>query len=218
MEENIKKREVGMKGDIKNIIFDLGGVIMDLDVGKTIEGFRCLGITNIINETGHHYTNRVFYDLEIGKISKTEFLSELTKMSDQDILPSAIGKAWNAMILGMPKERIDFLMRLKNKYRIFLLSNTNCIHQRKFLSQFKKQYGFHFNELFEKAYYSHEIGMRKPDIKTFQFVISDSGIVPIKTLFVDDSLENINHAKETGLQVFHVKNYDWLNLVENNTH
>lgn len=117
---------------IKNIIFDLGGVILNLDVPKTISELQTIGIDNIVNKTGHHYEYSFFYDFEIGKISKEEFLEALFKLSSKAPNHEAIKVAWNAMILDMPKARIAFIESLKGKYNLYLLSNTNAIHQKHF--------------------------------------------------------------------------------------
>jgi len=195
---------------IKNIIFDLGGVIMNLDTPKTIRAFEKIGITDIVNGTGHHYEHLFFYDFEVGKISKQTFLEKLKLLLSRKASNNEIIKAWNVMILGMPKQRIDFILKLKNKYRVFLLSNTNSLHQEKFLSEFKKKYSFPFSALFEKAYYSHEIGLRKPNLEAFQFVLKDSNLNAHESLFIDDSLQNINAAKKVGIETFHIQDYNLL--------
>lgn len=196
------------RNNIKNVIFDLGGVIMNLDVPKTIKAFENIGITDIVNKTGHHYKNLVFYDFETGKVSESEFVDELANMSTSNPSDTQIRKAWNAMILDMPRERIKFLSDLKKEYKIYLLSNTNSIHQKKFLSEVNKVNNFSFNELFEKTYYSHEIGMRKPDENIFKYVLKDSCLSPSKTLFVDDAIDNIKTAQKIGIKTFHIQNYN----------
>lgn len=202
------------KNKIKNIIFDLGGVIMNLDVPRTIKAFENIGITDFVNDTGHHYKNPVFYDFETGKVSESEFVEELANISANSLSGTQIREAWNAIILDMPIERIKFLLDLKKKYKIYLLSNTNSIHQEKFLRETNEANDFSFNELFEKAYYSHETGIRKPNEEVFHFVLKESKLNTDKTLFVDDSLQNINSAQKTGLRTFHIKNYNLLSLID----
>ena len=199
---------------IKNIVFDLGGVIMNLDVPKTIEAFKALGIQNIVNETGHHYQYSFFYDFEIGKISENDFLESLFNLSDKSPNHLEIITAWNAMILDMPKERIDFLKELRKNYSLYLLSNTNKIHQKEYLDTFKNSFNSSFNDLFKKAYYSHEIGVRKPDEAIFKFILQDSNLVAEETLFVDDAISNIEGAKKVGIKTYHVQNYDTVNILK----
>lgn len=195
-----------MNKNIKNIIFDLGGVIMGLDVPKTIKEFEQLGITDIVNNTGHHYTDPIFYDLEIGKVSEDAFIEKLINMSHLNPSSDEIVNAWNAMILDMPKERINILSNLKEEYNIYLLSNTNSIHQKKFLNEVNEANNFSFNKLFKKAYYSFEIGIRKPDNEVFEYALLDSNLNPSETLFVDDSQENLNAAQVLGIKTYHINN------------
>lgn len=193
---------------IKNIVFDLGGVIMNLDVSRTIKAFKELGINNIVNNTGHNYKHSFFYEFEIGKISEDSFLESLLNVSDQSPNYKEIKQAWNAMILEMPEERIDFIKNLKANYNLFLLSNTNSIHQYKFMNEFKDKYTFSLNSLFKKAYYSHEIGIRKPEVEAFNFILNDSNLKAEETLFVDDSLSNIRAAQDAGIKTFLIQNYN----------
>jgi HAD superfamily hydrolase (TIGR01509 family) len=205
MEKNINKFRMNK---IKNIIFDLGGVIMNLDVPRTINAFDALGIKNIVNDTGHHYQYSFFYDFEIGQISEDTFLQSLSNISKKSNSFKEIKQAWNTMILDIPKDRIDFLQNLKEDYNLFLLSNTNSIHQKKYLTEFNEKYKFSLNTLFKKSYYSHEIGIRKPDLEVFNFVLKDSSLIAEETLFVDDSLINIKSAENSGMNTFHIKNYN----------
>jgi glucose-1-phosphatase len=193
---------------IKNIIFDLGGVIMNLDVPKTIRALHKIGIEKIVNNTGHNYHHSFFYDFEVGAITEEQFLESLQKLSKKKLSFSEIKEAWNEMILDIPADRINFIKDLKKEYNVFLLSNTNGIHQLKYLSEFEEKYKYKFNSLFQRVYYSHEIGIRKPDRKVFQFILEDSRLIPEETLFVDDSLENINSAYKSDINTFHIKNYN----------
>jgi HAD superfamily hydrolase (TIGR01509 family) len=193
---------------IKNIIFDLGGVIMNLDVPKTIRALHKIGIKKIVNNTGHNYHNSFFYDFEVGTITEEQFLESLQKLSKKKLSFSEIKEAWNEMILEIPKDRIDFLQNLKEDFNLFLLSNTNSIHQKKYLTEFNEKYKFSLNTLFKKPYYSHEIGIRKPNAEIFNFVLRDSSLIADETLFVDDSLTNIKSAENSGINTFHIKNYN----------
>ena len=199
---------------IKNIILDLGGVIMGLNVPKTIESFKKLGIHDIVNNTGHAYQYPFFYELEVGKISEDTFLESLRNLSEQKPSYQEIIKAWNEMILDMPKERVDFLYKLKDNYTIYLLSNTNSIHQKKYLDEFKDTYKISFNDLFKKAYYSHEIGIRKPNVEVFKYILNDSNLKAEETLFMDDALSNVEAAQEAGIQGFLVEDYNLFNVLD----
>lgn len=198
---------------IKNLVFDLGGVIMNLDVPKTILAFKELGIDNIVNDTGHHYQHSFFYEFEVGRISEASFLDSLSQLSVQSPSETAIKEAWNKMILEMPQDRIAFLESLQPNYNLFLLSNTNSIHQKKYLDAFKKEHQTSFNQLFKKAYYSHEIGIRKPDEVIFHYILKDSNLKAEETLFIDDSFSNLEGAQKAGIQTFHVQNYNTKEII-----
>lgn len=203
-----------MASKIKNILLDMGGVIMNLDVQKTIDEFKKLGIDSFVNETGHNYTNGFFYGLEKGEFTESQFLKELSSNTSKKVSSQEIVDAWNSMLLGMPKDRIDFILELKKNYKVYLLSNTNCIHQKKFKEDFKKDFGYEYDTLYEKAYYSHEVGMRKPDEDIYRFVINDAKIKADETIFADDSMDNLVTAKKCGLQIFHVQNYNTKDILK----
>ncbi|MCL5127064.1 HAD family phosphatase [Algibacter sp. L4_22] len=195
---------------IKNIIFDLGGVILNLNVPKAIAELETIGITDIVNKTGHHYEYSFFYDFEIGKISEDEYLEALFNLSNETPSYEQIRTAWNAMILDIPKERIAYIESLRSKYNVYLLSNTNAIHQKKFLDEYEAANGSKFNDLFKKAYYSHEVGIRKPDENIFSFVLNDSKLNAEESIFIDDSIDNIKAAESLGIQTFYIKDYNLL--------
>lgn len=190
---------------MKNIIFDFGGVILNLDVSATIKAFDELGIKDIANSTGHYYRDPVFNQYEIGAVSDQEFRDVVKTLSDQPLTNDQIDRAWTKMLLDIPKERVDFILELKKSYRIFLLSNTNHIHQLQFEPYFENLYGFPFSDLFERIYYSHDEGIRKPDADAFTNVLEKSVLVASESLFVDDSFENIKSASKLGIKTHHVR-------------
>ena len=201
---------------MENIVFDFGGVIINLDVSRTINEFERLGIANVLNSTGHNYTNSIFYDFEIGKVSEIEFIKKLKSLSTLNPSCKDIRQAWNAMILDIPKGNIDFLLRLGKTHRIFLLSNSNSIHQEKFITEVNKKNNISFNHLFERAYYSHEIGLRKPNKKIFNFLIQKNKLNTDETLFVDDSIDNIKIAEEVGIKGYHYSGGSLEKILEKN--
>lgn len=192
---------------IKNIIFDLGNVIINIDGDLTIKAMKELGFNDPASSTGgfeKSYTllrqSNLFDLLEKGLITTEQFHTELKTFFQDSVTADQINKAWGAMLLDFPKRRIELLQKLSKKYKLFLLSNTNVIHYHQYNSDLNNQFGFDLNNLFEKAYYSFEMGMRKPDIEIFDFVINNSNLNPSETLFIDDSNLNIEIAKKTGLQ------------------
>ena len=193
-----------LKG-VKNILFDLGGVLFHIDYQRTIDAFKKLGITDFEKHFTQHQQNDLFDAFEIGKIKPEVFVKTLQKSlplcSDQEIID-----AWNAMLIGLPNEYLKFLEGLGKKYRLFLLSNANEIHIQ-FVNDFlKNSYNIpSINQFFEKAYYSQEIGMRKPHKSTFHWVLKDANILAKETLFIEDTPHHIEGAKQAGLKTHHLE-------------
>jgi HAD superfamily hydrolase (TIGR01509 family) len=186
---------------IKNIIFDLGGVILNIDNKLTQEAFIKLGVKNFPEIFGHGHAASFILEYEIGEITDEEFIIELKKISRLSVSDEQILAAWNIMLLDFPPERIQLLNELKKHYRLFLFSNTNALH----VVELKKRYraAFNNNELddhFEKAYYSQILGMRKPDVEPFLQIIKENNLLPEETLFIDDALINIEGANAAGLK------------------
>jgi putative hydrolase of the HAD superfamily len=198
---------------IKNIIFDLGGVILNIDFQKSTEAFKKLGFNDFDSFYNMAKQSELFIKFEKGEINAQEFRNNL-RMFKNDLSDEQINLAWNAMILDIPKARIDLLLRLKTKYRTFLLSNTNEIHFKKYDKEIRLSSGLTgMDELFEKDYYSYKLGMRKPDKKIYEYVISENNLIPSETLFIDDSTINMEAAKQCGIKTYLIeKENDILNI------
>ena len=188
-----------LKG-IKNIIFDLGGVLLNIDPKKTIEAFGQLGMEQLIGDKGLTYDHDVFYLMEQGKITPEEFRNGVRELLTGKVTDEQIDAAWTAMLLDFPKVRIELVRKLRKDYGIYLFSNTNAIHVLKYQDIFRKQHGFEVSSLFEKDFHSNEIGFRKPSADSFQKIIRLSGIHPEESLFIDDSLQNVEGAIACGLK------------------
>ena len=194
-----------MKG-IKNIIFDLGGVILNIDYKRPQEEFKKLGIKDV--ETLYSKQNQVelFDLLETGKISEKEFVQKIKESSDLEISDSEIITAWNSILLEFPLRRLQILQQLQLHYNIYLLSNTNEIHEKAFNEMLKIQCGYPSLALFfDRVYLSHRVGLRKPDPKIFELVINENNLKIEETLFIDDSLQHIESASKLGLKTIHLK-------------
>lgn len=183
----------------QNIIFDLGGVLLKIDAQQTIQAFRNLGMPDLIKPGGWGYNHQVFLDMEAGKLSENEFRAGIKKLLPQPADDEAIDKAWCAMILEYFPERIELVRKLAQKHRVYLFSNTNSIHVRHFHKLFEKTFAHSLSDLFVKDYYSNEMGIRKPAIESFEYVLNDAGLKAGETLFIDDSNENVESAKKTGM-------------------
>lgn len=188
-----------LKG-IKNIIFDLGGVLLNIDPQKTISAFSQLGLPQLIGEKGLSYDHEIFYLMEQGKIGEEAFRSGVRELLPGKVSDDQIDTAWTAMLLDFPAIRIELLKNLRKEYRIYLFSNTNAIHVKKYHSDFRLQHGFDVSTLFDKDFYSNEIGHRKPTAESYHEIVRRSGIRPEESLFIDDSLPNVEAAIGTGLK------------------
>jgi glucose-1-phosphatase len=186
--------------NVKNIIFDLGGVIMDIDVKQTMRAFSDLGMKNIHDYFGHGFAASFFSDHEAGRISDEEFIAKIRILLNREVSQNELIDAWNALLLQFPPDRIQLLKELKSRYRLFLYSNTNAIHYTKFSEVYRKAFSGELEDLFEKAYFSHVLGQRKPEIAGFELIIAENGLDPKTTLFVDDALVNVEGAIKAGLK------------------
>ncbi len=187
--------------NIRNIIFDLGGVIINLDNKLTEKAFSALGAKAFSSYFGHGFAASFFADYEVGKISDQEFVQAMKQMLGREIPDQTIIDAWNALLLDFPPANIELLGKLKDSYRLFLFSNTNSLHLEALRTIFESQFPAQsLDNFFEKAYYSHILRMRKPDRESFEYIIRENGLDPSSTLFVDDALINVEGANAAGLQ------------------
>jgi putative hydrolase of the HAD superfamily len=193
---------------INNVIFDLGGVILNISPEKTVEEMKKLGISNFDRLYSQLKQNETFDLLEKGMLSEDQFVAEILQHVDKKIEKEKIIEAWNALLLDFPEERIALLDELNKsgRFRTFLLSNTNGIHKKTYNEDLYTRFSKRLEDLFEKAYFSHEIAMRKPDPEIFQYVLRREKLDPPETLFIDDSEVNIAAAERLGLETFHIKN------------
>jgi glucose-1-phosphatase len=191
--------------EIKNIIFDLGGVLLNLDFKGSRNAFIKLGVPQIDDLFRITHEDTFWKQYETGRLTDMEFVAAARQLAIEGTSDEDIILAWNSMLLDFPQERVELLDRLKNKYRLFLFSNTNSIHLQSFHKSFRDVYAREMDSLFEKAWYSHVINRRKPDLEAFRFVVEDCGLEAAETLFIDDSLPNVEGARAAGLQAKHLE-------------
>ena len=197
--------EIDLKG-IKNIIFDLGGVILDLDFNASIRAFYKLGLKESVLNGKLRYSDKIFYQLQTGHVTPEKFRERVREiLKNSAITDQQIDDAWSAMLKGIPRQRIETLGKLRKNFGIFLFSNTNTIHIDRLEKEFLDTNGFRFTSVFDGVYYSQDIGDAKPAVSSFLKVIELSGVVPQETLFVDDIVENILGAEKAGLKTFWLK-------------
>ncbi|MCU0432219.1 MAG: HAD family phosphatase [Bacteroidia bacterium] len=185
---------------IRNLIFDLGGVILNLDFQATADAFRALGMTNFDELYTQAKQTGIFDEFDKGHISPAQFRTELRKHLPPHTSDQAIDHAWNAMLLNLPPERLELLRELRGKYKLYLLSNTNEIHVEAFSAYLQHTFGFaDFTGYFDQWYYSCRMGMRKPDEEIFLKVLNDHRLNASETIFIDDSKQHVEGAARTGI-------------------
>lgn len=186
---------------IKNVIFDLGGVLLNIDYNRTTNAFKQLGYTDFENMYSMLKGNNVFDNLETGDITEEEFYQYMTGAAAGAVSNQQVQDAWNAMLLDFRTESLRHLLLLREKHRIFLLSNTNIIHKKAFDQLFMQQTGIpSLDDYFDKAYYSQKVGLRKPNADIFEFVLNDAGIKAGESFYIDDLPPNIETARKLGFK------------------
>lgn len=188
----------------KNIIFDLGGVILNIDISKTQEAYRLLGVKNIEEVFRMGHVGSFFKQYETGEIDDDQFIKLIKEKAGSNPASDMVVDAWNALLLDFPPERIHFLKAIKSKYKLFLLSNTSALHHTRFQEIFSQQFGGSLDDLFDKAYYSHVIKLHKPDKASYQLILDENFLTGGDTLFIDDSLANVAGAERAGLKAIHL--------------
>jgi len=185
--------------NIHNLVFDFGGVIYQIDFERQKRAFleeKIGGFENLYSQASQ---NPIFCDLETGRISDDDFREKVTGLIGKDISPGKIDELWNSILVDYYYDKISLLQKLRSRYRLFLLSNTNAIHYNFYSAQFIKKFGYGFENLFDKSYWSFKIGMRKPDSEIFVKLISDNGFTRENALFIDDTIQNTESAERYGL-------------------
>lgn len=196
---------IDLKG-IRNVVLDLGGVILELDVNRSIELLSVLGLQEEENLDIIFSKYPFFLKFETGRISPDEFIDALAAQLGDHTPEEKIIEAWNAMILGFQPDTIKLLTQLREKYRLFLLSNTNAIHEVYYNDILHMKHGIpNLTDIFEKVYYSHDVNMRKPDHEIFQHVLADSRLNARETLYIDDTEVHVKAAMDLGVHAYHLR-------------
>jgi HAD superfamily hydrolase (TIGR01509 family) len=189
----------------KIILFDLGGVLINLDYQATISAFEKLGITNFDELYTQADQESLFDDLETGKVSSMHFINRLLDKLPAGITANQVVHSWNAMILNFPLERLKLVERLSKNHTLYLLSNTNGIHMEKVRRELQKVSRKPLEDYFREVYLSHEIGCRKPHSETFKAVLDKMEVTADKVLFIDDSAQHIEGASAIGIESHHLR-------------
>ena len=192
------------------LLFDLGGVILDLSFANTFNAFAKLSNKRIHEIENDFSAISFFKDFETGHLTESEFRSELTKLLCINVTDEILDQAWNAMLGILPTNRLQVLEKLSKSHTLILFSNTNSIHLKAFTEIVKQSGTKSFDSYFSTAYYSHLVGRRKPDRATYQWICKQHNFEPNTILFFDDNLANLQGASEVGINTFHVTDADEL--------
>ena len=206
-----------MSAKIKNIIFDLGGVILDIDENIIYQELEKIGIN--ISELAHSKEFMdIFSKFDIGVYTAPTFRKKIKALLGQEkMTDQRFDAIWNSMLLDIPRERIEAIEKVKKHYKIFLMSNSNVIHYDLYVRDLQLRFGYHeFDELFNKSYFSFAEHLEKPDPRFFELILDHEGLLPEETLFIDDTAENIKVAKSLGIHTYHISREELVrNLFEN---
>lgn len=187
-----------MTNSIDTVMFDFGGVLVDLDERLCVKAFSDLGVPNITDYINKYCQEGMFSKIETGEISANTFYQEVRKMFDIEVTDSQIDEAWNAFLVSIPESKLNLLRELRKHYRVIMLSNTNSIHfEQRAMKEFSKQ-GLTLADYFDHCYLSYRLKLAKPDERIFRYVLKKEGALPQNILFIDDGEQNIETAKSLG--------------------
>lgn len=199
--------------NIKNLVFDFGNVLVSLDKKRCFDQFEAIGLHHVEQLVNDSFKEGFFQNYEKGLITTAEFRDHIRSLSDKTVTDEAIDAAWNSFLGMIPPSKLMLLLKLRKKYMVYLLSNTNDLHWQWSCKHLFPYQGFDVNSYFEKTYLSFEMKLAKPDLKIFQTMVEDSGIDPKETLFIDDSVDNCLAAETLGISSFVAEPHeDWTRL------
>ncbi len=194
-----------MDKNIKNIVFDLGGVLIDLDFDRALKAFRKAGFENIEEQLQSFNREGVFMQYELGNITSEEFRSAIRKQARVSLTDREIDDMWNLILLNIPHEKLKLILELRGKYMVYLLSNTNQIHWDYTCNHAFTYHGFRVKDYFEETFLSFEMHLAKPDKAIFERMLQEANLLPEETFFIDDSEANCKAAEELGIHTHHYR-------------
>ena len=192
-----------MDKKVRNIIFDLGGVLVDLDFKAAINGLQEAGFANVKEQLLAFDRGGIFQKFELGEMTADEFRAAIRENSTVELTDNEVDTLWNLMLLEVPREKLELILELRGKYMVYLLSNTNSIHWDYVCKNAFNYRGFRVEDYFEETFLSYEMHLAKPDKAIFEKVLHDANLLPEETLFIDDSEANCKAAQEVGIHAHH---------------
>lgn len=199
---------------VKNLIIDLGGVLINLTRNRCIEAFESLGLENIREQITNNYQHKdLFESLELGNLSVEQFRDNVRALSGKSLTDGEIDAAWIAMLGDLPERKLDLLLDLRERYNTMLLSNTNEIHWKWSEENYFSYRGLSAKDFFNKIYLSYELHMLKPNADIFEYVLEDAHILAEETLLIDDASVNCRAAESLGMRSYMPQpREDWSHL------
>lgn len=194
-----------MKKGIKTIVFDLGGVLIDLNFQRALDAFAQAGLTDMAHEVQSFSREGIFMDLELGNIRTEDFFKAIQKKANDSLSLKQIADYWNLILLDIPQEKLELVRKLRKHYTVHLLSNTNEPHWEYICQTCFNKDGYTVNDYFEKIFLSYEMHLAKPDKAIFEQMLQEARLNPEETLFIDDSEANCRAASALGIQVHYYK-------------
>lgn len=204
-----------MGNKIRNLIIDLGVVLLDLNPQRCYDQFAAYGIPNVRQLAGAEYKDGLFQELEQGLITPDDFRNSLCRMAGKTLSAEQIDMAWNSFLVEIPTYKLDLLLRLREKYMVYLLSNTNAIHWEWIKKHCFSYKGFEATDFFDKLYLSFEMHLTKPDERIFRTVLTDADLKPEETFLIDDASDNCRTAQALGIRTYAPRpKEDWSHLFD----
>lgn len=206
-----------ISNNIKNLVFDFGGVLVQLNLNRCISAFSALGFNDVEKHVGACSKDGFFQDFELGNISQQEFCDKIANLCSKPVTNEQIISAWNSFLDGVPDYLMNALIELRKHYRVILLSNTNEPHWIYSCREYFSHDGYSVDDHFEKIFLSYKMHKTKPDTAIFEQMCSEADLIPEETLFLDDSKANCMAAESLGINARHITpGEDWRVLFDMN--
>ncbi len=190
---------------VKNIIFDLGGVIYDVRYENIADKLKEYGVTDFEQKYSKAYQTDIIDLYEEGKISNAEFRDYIRSLSSIPLTDKQIDDAWNAILIDIPEDKVELLKKVGKKYNIFMFSNTNQINYEQYIPEMQRKFGYDiFSTVFKTAYFSHILQIKKPKPESLAYIQKEQNLNPAETLFIDDSIQHIKGARKVNLLTHHL--------------
>ncbi|MCD7930554.1 MAG: HAD family phosphatase [Tannerellaceae bacterium] len=201
---------------IKNIVFDLGGVIMTIDRDQAVKRFEEIGVKDAEKLIDPYEQKGIFLEVENGDMTQEEFRKALSEYTGKELSLEEVRYGWMGFVVDVPQYKLDYILDLRKNYNVYLLSNTNPYIQDWARSTRFSEAGRPINDYFDKMYASYELNMTKPDPEIFEYMLQDGNMNPDETLFIDDEKKNIEVATALGIHTYQPQNdEDWRSVLDN---